>query len=152
MSSSYTLFKQIIDLSRARNWDEAKKEWRFKDFSQGIADVTCLCGKCSISKVFTLHNRYTESKIGLGSSCIRKFIPFTDKTLRNNAIEVLQDNTKQFHLNIMNQCVAQGIIDQIELFHYLPVRKRKSIEPRKLEHRIAVNKRVASSLMDICNL
>ncbi|WP_031411011.1 hypothetical protein [Vibrio parahaemolyticus] len=152
MSSSNKLFEKVIALSRANNWHDAKMEWVFRGFAQGVADETCLCGKCSISKVFTLCNLYTESKIELGSSCINKFIPFSDSMLRKNAIEVLQDNAKQFHLKTMNQCVAQGIIEQNEFLYYLPVGKRKSIEPCKLEHRFAVNKKVVSKLMVIRNL
>ncbi|EKA4523340.1 hypothetical protein B4926_19005 [Vibrio cholerae] len=152
MNSSYKLFEQVIALSRASDWENAKKEWEFKGFSQGNADETCLCGKCSISKIFTLFNKHTRCQIALGSSCINKFIPFTDQNLRKNAIQVLQDNTKQFDLKIMNQCLTQGIIEQNDLFYYAPIGKRKSIDPWKLEHRVEVNMKIASRLMDISNL
>jgi len=63
--SQYKLATEIIALSGAKQWDEAKPEWELIDIYQSKTPRTCLCGHSPIIEVCILHNKATGKMASL---------------------------------------------------------------------------------------
>jgi len=88
--NQYQLFKEVINLSYAKSWDEAKKEWRQKEIIQIPKEEearTCLCGHHPIREVIVLNNFVTKHLIQVGNCCIIKFFEIKDYSKVFNALK-----------------------------------------------------------------
>lgn len=93
----FQLIKNIIALSKAQVWAEAKEEWHtdFIEISK-IANRTCLCGHYPIKELCHLKNEKNGNKVIVGNCCVRKFLG--DNT-----------NTKMFNAALKNKINASLI-------------------------------------------
>ena len=64
----------ILALSRATDWEVAKKEWRLVEISEADEPETCLCGHFPIIELCTISNA-TTVKIGGRRQCVREALP-----------------------------------------------------------------------------
>ena len=53
---NYLLPSSIIEMSSAKNWDDAKSEWLWEDTFICEEYETCLCGHYPIKKMIVLKN------------------------------------------------------------------------------------------------
>ena len=73
--SSYKLIPTVIDLSVAKDWQEAVHEWEIQDcLEDEDCSSQCICGKEGIRYLFSIRNtRNGKVLYPIGSSCIKKF-------------------------------------------------------------------------------
>ena len=53
----YKLFSEIINLSVAKKWEEAKKEWELDHIYSADEAQTCLCGHHPIIEICVIKNK-----------------------------------------------------------------------------------------------
>jgi hypothetical protein len=68
--------REIIPLSVARTWNEAKQEWELVHvfYTDGESPGTCLCGHYPIIKHCVLRNRENGNEVRVGSCCVKRFL------------------------------------------------------------------------------
>lgn len=74
--NAYTLFKKVIDLSVAKTWEEAKKEWEQINITEADDEEDygeCTCGKYPIKEMIQLFNPRNRNEIIVGNCCINRF-------------------------------------------------------------------------------
>lgn len=69
----YQLIQIIIENSEAKNFQQAKQEWRVIHCDENGYD-TCVCGKKGIVNLFTIKNNLNNKILfPVGSECVKKF-------------------------------------------------------------------------------
>lgn len=66
------LMREIIDLSVAKNWGDAKREWDYLYIVDNLDMDNCLCG-VEIRYLHYIQNRLNKKITFVGSKCIEQF-------------------------------------------------------------------------------
>jgi hypothetical protein len=66
----------ILALSRATDWEVAKKEWRLFEISEADESETCLCGHFPIIELCTIAMPQPGSRSDVGNVCVKRFLGF----------------------------------------------------------------------------
>src|SRR5512142_394752 len=69
--SEYRLAHEIIALSRARTWAEAKLEWEILEVYEVKAPEACLCGHRPIVELCVLINKVNGQRATVGNHCVK---------------------------------------------------------------------------------
>ena len=72
--SEYKLASEIVLLSNASNWDEAKLEWDLFEIFESTEPETCLCGHYPIIEICDLQNKQNGNFARVGNVCVKKFL------------------------------------------------------------------------------
>lgn len=88
------LIRNILNLSVAKTWEEAKKEWKVDNVFINPKYQTCLCSHYPIKEVIVLQNQLNTNVAEIGNCCINRFFENKDynkffKALAQNRINKL---------------------------------------------------------------
>ena len=72
--SEFKLIEEIIALSEASNWDEAKREWALLHVYREDDPLTCLCGHFPINEICVIGNMKNGREAIVGNVCVKKFM------------------------------------------------------------------------------
>lgn len=70
----YLLFKEIIALSVANTWDQARLEWSLQEIYFSEEPQTCLCGHVPIIEICTIGNKLSDNCTEVGNCCVKMFL------------------------------------------------------------------------------
>ena len=75
MKREFKLFDEVLSVSHAYSWEEARQEWSLEQLYRDISDETnCACGKESIHNICVIHNAITANSLVVGNCCVNKFL------------------------------------------------------------------------------
>ncbi len=88
------LMENLIEASKSKDWDVAKKEWKVKEIyfvdpestSGESYYETCSCTHYPIKEVITIKNILNENELIIGNCCITKIIEDENENKRHKAI------------------------------------------------------------------
>jgi hypothetical protein len=74
--AAYRLAQEIVALSVADNWSEAKREWGLVSVFITAPDecATCLCGHSPIRELCLIRNRENGAEAIVGNVCVTRFL------------------------------------------------------------------------------
>lgn len=148
-NNEYHLTTNIIALSNASNWNEAKNEWQFTTafYRDGS---TCLCTKKDIMKVCVITNTLNNNTTEVGSCCVKKFMGLSGGDTVFTSILKLRKNiksniTKDFFFLLEDE---NFFIDEDErrLFSYMVfgdiMDRYRKFSSAEWNQKIEINKRI----------
>lgn len=144
--SKFQLFREIIALSNATNWESAVLEWVVGDIWEEEEAGTCLCGHFPIKDHCQILNiRNNESAI-VGNCCVKKFMgEMGVKTERAfSALKrVRKDNTKSLNLEALDILYDNKIITEWEHLYYNSIKRKRSLTYKQSKVKIRINEKAA---------
>lgn len=74
-SRDYRFFAEIVKLSYAKDWEEAKKEWSEEKIYKVPTEeaLSCICGHYPILNIIQMKNFVTQNMAIVGNCCIDRF-------------------------------------------------------------------------------
>jgi hypothetical protein len=72
--SAFQLTQEIVRLSNANAWDEARFEWGLEEVRLQDEPSTCLCGYFPIKEICVIRNRVNGARTEVGNVCVTKFL------------------------------------------------------------------------------
>jgi len=112
--SEYRLFKEIIALSVAKNWEEAKKEWVLDHIYEAKEAQTCLCGHYPIIEICTIRNVKNNEHALVGNCCINKFLGLGSDKMFNSLKRIRKDITKSVSKTLIDFAHEKKILNDWE--------------------------------------
>ena len=116
--SNWNLPKEVVALSCADNFEEARHEWDL--VNRGIdptSSQNCVCGKEGLKYLFTIRNRETGAKLyPIGSSCIELFGREDLDQQTNIAIQmyaVLAEYREAGSLKLKGGAITRAVLKQL---------------------------------------
>ena len=100
MSDGYNFKKlksEILKLSKARDWEIAKKEWALHSIYESDEFERCLCGHSPIKEICCLFNRITEKHADVGNVCVKKFLGIRSDLIFSALKRVRKDISKSLN-------------------------------------------------------
>ena len=134
------LFSEIIKVSNAEKWADAKNEWVMEK-SYLREGSECLCGKYPITKVCVLVNVLNGWQVEVGRCCAKKF-----KMKLDNDYDVLQrvkkDLSKSVGARIIDLSKKKCIITEWEYKFYSDTMKKRKMTEKQENIRKQINKKI----------
>jgi len=73
-NNEYKLTTEIINLSEANTWEQAKLEWSVQLITSQSDPETCLCGHNPINELCYIINEKNRKIALVGNCCVKKFM------------------------------------------------------------------------------
>ncbi len=142
MDRQYRLSQEIIKLSNASSWDEARPEWEVGDIYRVRTKRACLCGHFPITKLCILRNKKNGREATLGSVCVLKFLEVDLGTLFDAIGRIQEDDKKALNAKMIDHAHDRGWLNDWERKFYLDTLRKKKLSKKQLDTRVKLNRKV----------
>lgn len=137
--------KPIIEMSKADNWGDARKEWELVRIWEQ-PDGECLCGHW-IKDHCEIINTNTGHTVIVGNCCVTKFDEKLDCTKEFASIKrVKEDPKKSLKPKIINQCCDRGVIDEWQKNFYLSIARKRNLTEKQRFQKTKINRIILESI------
>lgn len=140
--NEWKLREEIIAMSQANNFDEAKKEWILERVYKGLG--VCLCGHSPIRKLCVLRNTKNNEKTIVGSSCVQKFIGIKTEHLFKSYELIVKNPEAYLDLLFIEYLFKHDVINEWE-YEFLKSTFRKKFEwlsEKQKDKRLQINRKI----------
>jgi hypothetical protein len=141
--NEYVLMDEIVGMSKADNFQQAKLEWILIRIYKEPGGV-CLCGHAPITNHCVLKNKLNGNETIVGSSCVQKFIGIQTEKLFSSYLLIVKDIHSYLSLEFINYLFEHEIINDWER-EFLKSTERKSFDwltERQKSKRVQINNKV----------
>lgn len=143
-------FKQlrqaILALSRATEWDVARKEWSLVSISEGEEPETCLCGHFPIIEICTIANRLTGQRADVGNRCVKRFLGVRSDLIFTGIKRIRKDITKSLNADAVAFFHEQGVLNAWEFGFLQDTMAKRQLSAAQAGKRRAINEKVLAAL------
>lgn len=150
MGESYN-FKQlkfeILALSRATDWDTARKEWALVEIDEVQIPEACLCGcHCPIIEVCEIFNRITGHSTEVGNICVKRFLGIRSDLIFKALKRIRKDNQKSLNEDAIVFFKDKGLFNDWEYAFLHNTKRKRNLSAKQLEHRLRINRKVLAAI------
>jgi len=125
----------IMALSRAAEWEVAKKEWKLVSVYDSDEPDTCPCGHFPIIEICEIHNRVTGHRTEVGNVCVRRFLGVRSDKIFAALKRIRHDPTKSLNADAIVFFGERKILSNWEYKFLQNTMKRRSLSPAQIEKR-----------------
>jgi hypothetical protein len=140
--SEYKLTSEIIALSVANNWDEAKIEWSLHEVYEAEEPETCLCGHFPIIELCILNNKRNGKFATVGNCCVKKFIGLPSDKIFQAVKRVRKDPSKSLNAEAVNHAFNRGWLTAWEKKFCFDTMRKRNLTTKQAEKRQQINELV----------
>src|SRR5689334_20925085 len=125
------LKRHILSLSRATDWDTARKEWSLTNVYEADEPQTCVCGHHPSIDICEILNRTTNRGTDVGNVCVKRFLGFRSDLIFAAIKRIRKDDTKSLNADALVFFHRLGFINDWEYrFSENTMNKRVFTEPQ----------------------
>jgi hypothetical protein len=149
-TARYRLASEIIALSVATTWDEAKEEWRlsrieYANPDDGHEPETCLCGHYPIRELCYIVNSLKGNEALVGNCCIKSFMSeIPSDTIFKCLKRIATDPTKAMNYELAQHAHDQGWLDDKAYRFAVDTIHRRNLSANQLSWRLSLNRTVTA--------
>ncbi|HJU45391.1 MAG TPA: hypothetical protein VJ647_01345 [Chitinophagaceae bacterium] len=139
-----TLIYEIMQLSEASIWDDAKTEWVVKLVYISKAPTSCLCGHYPISELCIISNKKNKNEATVGSCCVKKFLGVSSDKIFAAVKRVKKEKQKSLNEETITHLFNQQLITKWEYEFYMDTCRKRKLTPKQVETRRRINEKVVA--------
>lgn len=138
----FKLFQEIIALSNADDWEEAKKEWNLYRVYESDNPQTCLCGHYPIINICVLYNVENKNTTEVGNECVKKFfkIELADAIIKSIK-KIKADISKSINIETIDYLHSKQCINDWEYGFYKNIKAKRKLSDKQMAIKIKINNR-----------
>lgn len=140
--SGYQLTKEIICLSQAQTWDEAKLEWQLVDVYDQEEPDTCLCGHFPINEICVLRNERNGRVTEVGNICVKKFLGLPSEKIFQALRRISKDDSKALNAEGIQHASDRGWLNDWETNFCFDTMRKRTLSENQLAKRREINQLV----------
>jgi hypothetical protein len=144
--SQFQLAIEIVQLSVASTWDEAKLEWSLLEVYEADDPETCLCGHFPIIELCVLLNKRNNMQATVGNCCVKKFIGLPSDKIFLAVKRVRKDTTKSLNAEAVHHAFDREWINEWEKNFYLNVMRKRRLTANQATKKQQINELVLSRM------
>lgn len=147
-SNEFKLSQEMIKLSVADKWSDAKLEWKL-DFILKIEDEeTCLCSHTPIKELCYMKNIKNNNTAIIGNVCVTKFIGIDSERIFLSIRNIYINRDKAINEDLALYAKDKNLINEWEYnFSISTLSKRaRSLTDKQLEKRIIINNKLIDAI------
>jgi hypothetical protein len=142
IAHNYKLSEEIVALSVADRWDEARLEWRIDDIYWEEEPDTCLCGHFPINELCYLRNVKNNARTLVGNVCVKKFMGLPSDQMFAAIKRIALDDSRALNPEAITHAHSKGWINEWERKFYFSTWRTRRLSGRQLAKRIQINQLV----------
>lgn len=140
--SEYKLIEEIIRLSVANTWDEAKLEWQLTEIYHQDEPDTCLCSHFPINEICVLLNKRNNLTTEVGNICVKKFLGLPSDLIFQALRRIAKDETRALNAEAIDHAFRKGWINNWEKKFYFDTMRKRNLSDKQSAIRIKINRKV----------
>lgn len=140
------LKKAILALSKATDWEIAKKEWKLVGISEAEEPEQCLCGHFPIIELCSITNGTTGKTVDVGNVCVKRFLGFRSDLIFASIKKIRKDMTKAIGEDATVFFYQRGVINEWEYKFQQSTMRKRNLSAAQLATRKKINEQVLASL------
>ena len=151
MSDGYNFKKlksEILKLSKARDWEIAKKEWALHSIYESDEFERCLCGHSPIKEICCLFNRITEKHADVGNVCVKKFLGIRSDLIFSALKRVRKDISKSLNADSITFFFEKKLLTNWEYDFLHDTMRKKSLSIKQINQRQRINSKVLKAVKE----
>jgi hypothetical protein len=141
-SPPYRLVEEIVALSLAKSWGEAKREWVLSHVFFAESPGVCLCGKHPIIEHCVVCNRENGNTAVVGNHCVRRFIGLRSERIFAGLRRIASDRGARLDDAAVEYAYAKGWISDWEYEFYRDTPRGRRLSPKQRAKRVEINGKV----------
>jgi hypothetical protein len=140
--SEYQLSQEIVRLSNASTWAEARKEWALEKVFIQSQPSRCLCGQFPIKEICVLRNRVNANRAEVGNVCVHQFLGLPSRKIFSALERIGDDASKALNPEAIEHAHERGWINDWEKGFYLDTWRKRALSSKQLAKRQQINRLV----------
>ncbi|MCA8900388.1 MAG: hypothetical protein KDA53_03990 [Hyphomonas sp.] len=136
----------ILKLSRATDWETARKEWILTDIYESEEPEECLCGHFPIIEICQIKNRITGHYTDVGNVCVKRFLGFRSDLIFAGIKRVRNDPGKALNADCIVFFRDRGVLNNWEYEFLENTKNKRKPSAKQLATRISINQKVLGAL------
>ena len=149
MSEGYN-FRQlkaaILSMSKATDWETARKEWALIDIIEADEPETCLCGHFPIVEICAIHNRVTDQTTEVGNVCVKRFLGVRSDLIFTGIKKIRKDPTKSLNADSIAFFRQSGLLTDWEYGFLQDTMRKRNLSFKQTETRQRINLKVLGAV------
>ena len=137
---------EILERSRAKDWDAAKAEWRLVNVYEADEPDTCLCGHHPIVEICSIKNSLTNITVDVGNVCVKRFLGFRPDLIAASLKRIRIDKTKSICSQAIDFFHGKGILSNWEHSFLKDTIKKRILSTTQLDKRVQINEKIVASI------
>jgi hypothetical protein len=131
----------ILPLSRSKDFETAKTEWRLVAVEISDEFDNCPCGQdikehCYIENVITGHETY------VGNVCINRFIGIETGNLFEGLKRIAEDDTANANEDVIEYAQQRGFLFDKEYGFLMRTKRMRKLSPAQIAWKKKINRRI----------
>lgn len=146
--NAFRLIEEIVRLSVAQNWVEARLEWSLERVFRADRQTpgTCLCGHFPIIEHCVLVNRENGNGAVVGNVCVQKFLGLASGSIFHGLHRVMRDGERALNAAAIEHVHGRGLITDWERRFYLDTLGKRRLSPKQRAKRAEINAKALRTL------
>jgi hypothetical protein len=136
----------ILKLSKATDWETARKEWRLSNVYDSDEPDTCLCGHYPIIEICEIENTVTRARTDVGNVCIKRFLGFRSDLIFQALKRIRKDMTKSLNADAIAFFRQRGAINDWEYGFLQDTKAKRNLSEAQMRTRLNINRKVLAAL------
>ena len=140
------LSQAIRAMSKATDWETARKEWALVDIIEADEAETCLCGHHPILEICEIHNRVTGQTTEVGNVCVKRFLGVRSDLIFTGVKRVRKDLKKSLNADCIAFFRQRGLLTDWEYGFLQDTLRTRHLTSKQLETRKQINRKVLDAI------
>jgi len=136
----------ILKLSKAQDWEVARKEWALITIYEVGEPDTCLCGHFPIIEICEIENRTTGNRADVGNVCIRRFLGFRSDLIFAGLKRIRKDIEKSLNSDAISLFRQRGALNDWEYEFLQDTMRKRRLSPAQLAKRKSINTKILKAV------
>jgi hypothetical protein len=141
------LQKHILSLSKATDWETARKEWGFTDVVEAEEPDTCPCGHFPIVELCQISNRITYRSTEVGNRYVRRFLGVRSDLIFSAIKSIRKDNSKSLNADAIAFFHGRGVLNNWEYAFLQDTMRTRSLSAAQSAKRKSISEKVLSAVV-----
>lgn len=146
--SEFKLIERILNLSEAKVWQHAKREWELESVYEEDEPDTCMCGHYPINEICLLRNKENGNSAIVGNVCVKKFLRLPSGPIFAAVKGVKRGSRKSFNAETINLAHRRGWINQWETDFYVDTMRKRKLTEKQSAKRTQVNEKILKMIVN----
>lgn len=144
--SQTQLIEEILRLSVAKKWSDARREWTLIEVYEAETPETCLCGQFPIIELCILENLRNGAQATVGNVCVKRFIGLPSDKIFDAVKKIRNDRVKSLNPDAIKHAYDRNWINKWERDFYLDIWRKRNLTEKQETKKIQINERVLQNM------
>ncbi|GIK70932.1 MAG: hypothetical protein BroJett020_22270 [Bacteroidota bacterium] len=131
----------ILPLSRAKDFETARTEWKLIAVEISDEFDSCPCGQ-EIKEHCYIENTRTGHKTYVGNVCINRFIGIDTGTLFDGLKRIAEDESSNANEDVIEYANERGFLFDKEYDFLMDTRLKRKLSPKQIAWKRKINRRI----------